>query len=86
MENSLTMPINFMSCQDSQETRTMHTKSHNVEIMMGNETDDIIKDLFESLLQRYQEGLEEKMRQSEFIFEFYPPLFKLKRRWIKCRF
>ena len=86
MENSLTMPINFMSCQDSQETRTMHTKSHNVEIMMGNETDDIIKDLFESLLQRYQEGLEEKMRESEFIFEFYPPLFKLKRRWIKCRF
>ena len=86
MENSLTMPINFMSCKDSQETRTMHTKSHNVEIMMGNETDDIIKDLFESLLQRYQEGLEEKMRESEFIFEFYPPLFKLKRRWIKCRF
>ena len=38
-----------MSCKDFQETRTMHTKSHNVEIMMGNETDDIIKDLFESL-------------------------------------
>ena len=83
MENSLTMPINFMSCKDSQETRTMHTKSHNVEIMMGNETDDIIKDLFESLLQRYQEGLEEKMRGSEFIFEFYPPLFKPKKRWIR---
>ena len=54
--------------------------------MMGNETDDIIKDLFESLLQRYQEGLEGKMRRSEFIFEFYPPLFKPKKRWIKCRF
>ena len=86
MENSLTMPINFMSCKDFQETRTMHTKSHNVETMMGNETDDIIKDLFESLLQRYQEGLEGKMKESEFIFEFYPPLFKPKKRWIKCRF
>ena len=38
----------------------MHTKSNNIEIMMGNETDEIIEDLFESLLQNYQEGLEEK--------------------------
>ena len=27
--------------------------------MMGSETDEIIKELFESLLQRYQERLEE---------------------------
>ena len=39
----LTMSINFMSSKDSEETRTMHTKSHNIEIMMGNETDEIIK-------------------------------------------
>ena len=39
----LTMAINFMSSKDSEETRTMHTKSHNIEIMMGNETDEIIK-------------------------------------------
>ena len=26
----------------------MHTKSNNVEIMMGSETDEIIEDLFES--------------------------------------
>ena len=38
----------------------MHTKSNNIEIMMGNETDEIVEDLFESLLQNYQEGLEEK--------------------------
>ena len=35
----------------------MHTKSNNVEIMMGSETDEIIEDLFESFLQKYQEGL-----------------------------
>ena len=39
----LTLAINFMSSKDSEETRTMHTESHNIEIMMGNETDEIIK-------------------------------------------
>ena len=46
----------------------MHTKSNNVEIMMGSETDHIIDEHFEFLLQRYQEGLEESMRGSEFVF------------------
>ena len=45
----LTMSINFISSKDSDETRTMHTKSHNTEIMMGSETDKIIKGLFLSL-------------------------------------
>ena len=51
------------------KTRTMHTKSHDIEIMMGNETDDIIKKLFESLLQNYQKDLEESMRKSEFVYD-----------------
>ena len=37
--------------------------------MMGNETDEVIEELIESLLQKYQEGLEEKMRWSEFVFD-----------------
>ena len=37
--------------------------------MMVSETDDIIKKLFESILQRYQEELEEKLRGSEFVFD-----------------
>ena len=39
----------------------MYTNSDNMdnmEIMIGNETDEIIKELYESLLERYQEGLE----------------------------
>ena len=48
------MQINFISSKDSRETRTIHTKSHNIEIMMGNETDEIIENRFESLLQNYQ--------------------------------
>ena len=41
----------------------MHTKSNNVEIMIDSETDEIIKDLFESFLQKYQEGLEESREE-----------------------
>ena len=41
----------------------------NIEIMIGSETDDIIYELYESLLQKYQEGLEESMRGSKFIFD-----------------
>ena len=47
----------------------MTTKSDNIHIVMGSKTDEIIKELFESLLQRYQEGLEESMKGSEFIFD-----------------
>ena len=42
----------------------MHTKSDNIGIMLGRETDKIIEELFESFLQKYQEGLEEKVRGS----------------------
>ena len=40
----------------------MHTKSDNIGIMMGSETNETIEELFNSLLQRYQEGLEESMK------------------------
>ena len=66
----LTAEINFNSSkQDSDQTRIMHTKSDNIEIMIGSNTNEVIEDLFKSLLQRYQENLEEKMRGSEFGFD-----------------
>ena len=71
----LTMAINFISSKDSSETRTMHAKSDNTEIMICSETDEIIVELFKSLLQRYQEGLEESMRESEFIFHCVNALY-----------
>ena len=52
------MTINSVSSKDSDKTRIMHNKSHNVEIMRGSETDEIITELFKSLLQKHQEGLE----------------------------
>ena len=39
----LTIAINLISYKDSTKTRTMHTKSDRIEIMIGNETDEIIK-------------------------------------------
>ena len=53
----------------------MHTKSNNVEIMMGSETDEIIEELFEPFLQKYQEGLEESIRGSEFAYDSVDALY-----------
>ena len=64
-----TMQINFISLKDSEETRTVYTKSHNIEIMMVNETDEIIQKLFESLLQNYKKDLEVAIRGSEFVLD-----------------
>ena len=50
------MRINFMSSKDSDETRTMYTKSDNRETMTGREPNEIIAKFFESLLQRYQKS------------------------------
>ena len=65
----LTMSINFISSKDSDETHNKHTKSNNIEIMIGSQTNDIIEEFFESFLQRYQERLEESMKGSDFTFD-----------------
>ena len=71
------MSINCISSKDSDETRNMHTKSDNKEIKMGSETDDIINEFFKSLLQKYQEGLEEPIRGSELFDLLYYNLRKI---------
>ena len=69
-EIQLTAEINFTSLKpDSDETRIMHTESDNTEIMIGSDTNDVIKELFKSFLQRFQEGLQEKMEGSDFEFD-----------------
>ena len=66
----LTAEIYFTSLKpDPNRKRIMHTKSDNTEIRSGCDTNDVIKELFKSFLQRYQEGLQEKMRGSEFEFD-----------------
>ena len=66
----LTAEISFISLQPGfDETRVMHTRSDNEEFMNGSDTDEIIKGLFESFLQKYEEVLQEKMRGSDFEFD-----------------
>ena len=65
----LTMRINFVSSLDPRKNRIMDSKSNNVEIIMGIETDNIIKEFLKSFLNKYQKNLEEKMKDSNFAFE-----------------
>ena len=46
----------------------MHSKSDNIEVMTYDNTNEVIKEIFELLLSRYQIGLETSMRGSYFIF------------------
>ena len=71
----LTMAINFFCSKDFEETHTMYSESDNIEVMMGNETDKIIEDLFGSFSQKYQKDLEESMRGSEFVFDKFGSLY-----------
>ena len=55
----LSAEINFMSLKPgSDETRVMYTRSDNEEFMSGDDTNEIIKLLFESFLQRFEESLQ----------------------------
>ena len=63
----LTMKINFVSVLDNTQFPEMHTKSDNIEIMIGIKTNDITG-LFNSSFKNYQEGLETKMKGTSFTF------------------
>ena len=47
----------------------MDSKSHNIELMINDEVDEVIKELFESFKKRYQNNLE-LMKGSEFAFDY----------------
>ena len=47
----------------------MYSKSDNIKIMSGIETEDVINELVNIFRKRYQEGSETKMRGSSFTFE-----------------
>ena len=65
----LIMKINYISSRNFIESRDMYSKSDNFEIMMGSNTNEIIRNLFNSILRRYQGGLQVSMRGSEFVFD-----------------
>ena len=71
---------NSKNFEGSNET-SLYVKSSGIEIMIGNETDEIMDQLFASLLRRYQEGLEESTRENNLVYNgvdlFYYKLHKI---------
>ena len=49
MEIQLTISNNFISSKDNDEECVMHSNSDNIEIMINDEADEVIKELFTSL-------------------------------------
>ena len=47
----------------------MNSKSDNIEVIINDKADEVIKELFDSLKNRYQNNLE-SMKGSEFIFDY----------------
>ena len=52
----------------------MHSKSDNIEIMISDEADEVIKTLFDSLKSRYQNNLQ-SMRGSQLVFDYVKLLY-----------
>ena len=46
---------------------SLHSKSDNIEFMIYDNSDEVIEELFVSLLNRHEIGLETSMRGSDFI-------------------
>ena len=61
--------LNLSLKPGSHEARIMYTRSDNEKFMNGDDTDEIIKGLFESFLQKYEENLQNKMKGSYFEFD-----------------
>ena len=49
----------------------MHSKSDNREIMINERVDEVVEELFKSLLNRYQIGLEKEMKGLTLIMFIY---------------
>ena len=47
----------------------MYVRSNNEEFMSRDDTDEIIKSLFQSFIRRYEESLQNKMKGSDFEFD-----------------
>ena len=72
----LSAEISFVSQKPgSDETRIMYSRSIPEEIMSGSETEEIMGKLIKSLLQKYQDNLQNKMKGSDFIFNGVNYLF-----------
>ena len=75
-KNQLTISNNFISSLDNDEEHVMYSNSDNIEIMINDEADKVIEELFDSLENRYRNNLE-SVKSSEFVF-YYGQLLSYK--------
>ena len=66
----LTIGNNFICSMDNNEEQVMHSKSDKIDIMMNDDADEAIKELFDTLKNRYQNNFE-LMKGSEFVFDYF---------------
>ena len=66
----LKIALNFMPSKDNDKQSVMDSRSDGIEIMINDKSNEIIEELFQSLLSRYQIGLETSIGGSDFIFDF----------------
>ena len=52
----------------------MHSKSDNIKIMINDEADEVIKELFHSLKNGYQNNVE-SIKGSDFVFDYVHLLY-----------
>ena len=64
----------FISSIDNDEERVMHSKSDNIEIMINDEANKVIKELFDSFKNRNKNNLE-SIKGSEFVFNYVQFLY-----------
>ena len=65
MENS----ISLYFLKNIDKDHIMYSKSDNIDIMIYDKADEVIKDIFELIISRYQNGLETLMKCTDFIFD-----------------
>ena len=65
----LSIAINFIFSKDNDEKQGIYSKSVSIEIMINDEASKVIKKLFKSLRNRYQNNLE-SMKNSELLFDY----------------
>ena len=79
----LTIANNFLSSIDNDEEHVIHAKSDNKEITINDEADEVMKELFDLLKNRYQNNLE-LMKGSQCVFDYVQLLYYKchKKTWI----
>ena len=65
----LTAKLSFISLTHTNVRQTLYSKSDNVEVIHAVDTNGVIDELFDTFLNRYQDGLETKMTGSSYFFE-----------------